>query len=83
MTGMQLSQIPRCLLPHVDGIEPVRDWLKGLPEEDRHTVGVDLATVANRLACWNAAMPFSWRRVMGSAQQFAKPPDRASSLLRS
>lgn len=27
------------------GKEPVREWLKGLPKEDRKTIGIDLKTV--------------------------------------
>jgi len=27
------------------GVEPVRDWLKGLPRVDKHTIGCDIKTV--------------------------------------
>jgi len=54
MTGAQLSQIPVVFYRTSTGVEPVRDWLKGLPEEDRHTVGVDLATVQ---IGWPVGMP--------------------------
>ena len=36
------------------GAEPVRDWLKALPEDDRRTVGFDLRRVQNG---WPVGMP--------------------------
>jgi phage-related protein len=42
------------------GSEPVRDWLKGLPVEDRHIVGFDLMRVQWR---WPVGMPLC--RAMG------------------
>jgi len=36
------------------GKEPVREWLKGLPEEDRKTIGKDIATVE---FAWPVGMP--------------------------
>lgn len=54
MTGTQLSQIPVVFYRMSTGVEPVRDWLKSLPEEDRHTVGIDLATVQ---VGWPVGMP--------------------------
>lgn len=29
----------------VKGKEPVREWLRGLPKEDRRTIGIDIKTV--------------------------------------
>ena len=37
-----------------NGNEPVRDWLKGLPEEDRRVIGYDVATVEYG---WPIGMP--------------------------
>jgi hypothetical protein len=34
--------------------EPVRDWLKLLPEDDRRTIGLDLYAVQTR---WPIGMP--------------------------
>ncbi len=36
------------------GKEPVREWLKALPEEDRKTIGKDIATVE---FAWPVGMP--------------------------
>jgi phage-related protein len=36
------------------GSEPVREWLKALPQQDRHTVGKDLMRVQFR---WPVGMP--------------------------
>ena len=36
------------------GTEPVRDWLKALPAEDRHVIGLDLSRVQFR---WPVGMP--------------------------
>lgn len=38
------------------GTEPVRDWLKGLPVEDRQALGRDLRLGGNGLADRNAAL---------------------------
>src|SRR5437016_1936809 len=38
------------------GREPVREWLKELPEEDRRTVGQDLERVQHR---WPIGMPLA------------------------
>ena len=36
------------------GKEPVRDWLKALPDEDRRMIGKDIATVEYS---WPVGMP--------------------------
>ena len=36
------------------GWEPVREWLQGLPREDRRTIGIDLKTVQFG---WSLGMP--------------------------
>ena len=43
------------------GAEPLREWLKELPEAERHAVGKDLLRVQ---WCWPAGMPLC--RPMGS-----------------
>ena len=45
MIGKQLNEIPVVFYRSSRGNEPVRDWLRGLPVEDRRKIGVDLATV--------------------------------------
>ncbi len=54
MPGEHLHQIPVVFYRTSGGVEPVRDWLKGLPEEDRHRIGFDLATVQ---VGWPVGMP--------------------------
>jgi len=45
MTGERLTEIPVVFYRTSTGVEPVRDWLRSLSEDDRRKVGVDLATV--------------------------------------
>lgn len=54
MTAAHLLEIPVVFYRTSTGVEPVRDWLKSLPDEDRRTVGVDLATVQ---VGWPVGMP--------------------------
>jgi phage-related protein len=45
MIGERLSEIPVIFYRTATGVEPVRDWLRGLPDDDRRKIGLDLATV--------------------------------------
>jgi hypothetical protein len=54
MTGKHLSEIPVVFYRTASGVEPVRDWLRGLPDDDRRTIGIDLATVQ---VGWPVGMP--------------------------
>jgi phage-related protein len=54
MTSEQLSEIPVVFYRTSTGVEPVRDWLRSLPHDDRRTIGVDLATVQ---VGWPVGMP--------------------------
>lgn len=54
MTGKQLKEIPVVFFSTALGVEPVRDWLRGLPGEDRRAIGFDLATVQ---VGWPVGMP--------------------------
>lgn len=42
------------------GAEPVRIWLRTLPEADRRTIGTDPAR-PGRMAHWHAVMPIARR----------------------
>jgi phage-related protein len=55
MTG-DLKRIPAVFYRSSNGGEPVRDWLKSLPSEDRRIVGFDIATVEFG---WPVGMPTS------------------------
>ncbi|MEX0828265.1 MAG: type II toxin-antitoxin system RelE/ParE family toxin [Haliea sp.] len=57
----ELKRIPVVFYRSVNGTEPVRDWLKGLPEADRRIVGFDIAVVEFG---WPVGMPLC--RSLGS-----------------
>jgi len=48
------QKIPLVFFRSLNGKEPVRDWLKELPENDRRAVGLDLTRVQYR---WPIGMP--------------------------
>lgn len=54
MPGKQLNEIPIIFYRTSVGVEPVRDWLQGLPDDDRRKIGFDLATVQ---VGWPVGMP--------------------------
>ena len=54
MAGDRLSEIPVIFYRTAGGSEPVRDWLRSLPSEDRRIIGNDLATVQ---VGWPLGMP--------------------------
>ena len=45
MAFTSLASIPVVFYRTSGGNEPVLDWLRGLPPDDRRAIGVDLATV--------------------------------------
>ena len=45
MTPKHLPEIPAFFYRTTGGTEPVLDWLRSLPPEDRRAIGTDLATV--------------------------------------
>ena len=65
------------------GNQPVLDWLKDLPREDRHAIGQDLMRLQWRWPVGMPALPESWRRSVGSPQHLAEQPDRPCEFLRS
>ena len=54
MTGTRLNEIPAVFYRTAGGTEPVLDWLRSLPPEDRRVIGTDLATVQYG---WPIGMP--------------------------
>ena len=54
MTCKKLSEIPVIFYRTPLGAEPVREWLRDLPSNDRRIIGVDLATVQ---VGWPVGMP--------------------------
>lgn len=49
-----MIEIPVVFYRSPTGAEPVRDWLRGLPEGDRRVIGADLALVQ---VGWPVGMP--------------------------
>jgi phage-related protein len=54
MAGTRLPEIPVVFYRTTSGVEPVRDWLRSLPNDDRRKIGIDLATLQ---VGWPVAMP--------------------------
>ena len=54
MPDKQLTEIPIIFYRTSTGVEPVRDWLQGLPDDDRRRIGFDLATMQ---VGWPVGMP--------------------------
>ncbi len=52
--GAQPHKIPLIFFQPRPGVEPVRDWLKDLPEADRRAIGKDLLRAQWR---WPVGMP--------------------------
>ena len=57
----QLQKVPLVFFRTLAGSEPVRDWLKGLPEVERQAIGRDLLRAQWR---WPVGMPLC--RPLGS-----------------
>lgn len=51
---MRLAEIPVVFYRTLGGTEPVLDWLRSLPADDRRAIGTDLATVQ---VGWPLGMP--------------------------
>ena len=54
MSIRHLIEIPVVFYRNSLGVEPVRDWLRGLPDDHRRKIGLDLATVQ---VGWPVGMP--------------------------
>lgn len=54
MSPARLIEIPIYFYRSASGGEPVLDWLRSLPAEDRRNIGVDLATIQ---LGWPIGMP--------------------------
>jgi hypothetical protein len=64
------KKVPAAFYRTEMGMEPVREWLRFLPPEDRKIVGDDLQTIDHRvrLARRHAGLPLARRRSLGAAQ---------------
>ncbi|MFO1429489.1 MAG: type II toxin-antitoxin system RelE/ParE family toxin [Candidatus Competibacteraceae bacterium] len=54
MADARLTEIPVVFYRTTGGVEPVREWLRSLPDDDRRKIGTDLATVQ---LGWPIGMP--------------------------
>lgn len=54
MTEPKTKRLPAVFYRSSSGVEPVRVWLKGLSDEDRRVMGLDIATVEYG---WPVGMP--------------------------
>ena len=54
--GLMADRIPLIFFRTSAGNEPVREWLKALPQDDRRAVGQDLERVQHR---WPVGMPLA------------------------
>jgi hypothetical protein len=84
------QKVPLIFFRSGKGTEPVREWLKGLPEADRHAVGKDRLR-----AQWRWPTPFrvrsdqrrgdpdkKWLGVQGPKQPVTRVQGRTRSLAR-
>ena len=72
-------KIPLVFYRSASGSEPVREWLKDLPQDDRHAVGLDLMRTQFR---WPVGMPLC--RPMGQGLwevRTALPSNRIARVL--
>jgi len=75
------QKIPLVFFRAPSGSEPVREWLKGLPEVERRAIGKDLNAGAVAMAGGHAIVPPARRRVVGSAHRLADEADRTCADL--
>ena len=54
MTADRLTEMPVIFYSTAGGAEPIREWLRDLPPEDRRAIGADLSTVQFG---WPVGMP--------------------------
>jgi hypothetical protein len=58
--------IPLLFFRTAAGTEPVREWLKELPDEDCDAIGRDLERVQHRWPVGHATRTTDWQRLVGS-----------------
>ena len=76
---MAVKKIPLVFFQTPSGNEPVLDWLKELPREDRHAIGQDLMRVQWR---WPVGMPLCHNLRNGLWEvRSALPSDRIARVI--
>ena len=61
------------------GNEPVREWIKELPKQDRQTIGDDLRQASVRLAYRDASVQATRKGSLGVEVNVSKSPHRKSA----
>jgi hypothetical protein len=77
----QRRKIPLIFFRLRPGQEPVREWLKELPEVERHAIGKRPIAGAMAVASRDAAMPPVGKRTMGGSDGHADETDGARAAL--
>src|SRR5215469_8071926 len=72
----QPKKIPLIFFRTVNGSEPVREWLKELPEEERQAIGKDLLRAQWR---WPVGMPLCRARGSGLWEIRTDPPTKRTA----
>ena len=78
---LQPNKIPLIFFRTLAGSEPVREWLKQLPEEERQAIGKDLLRAQWRWPVGHAVVPRDGRRTMGNPDGPADEADGARVAL--
>jgi antitoxin HicB len=76
MATTRLIEIPVVFYRSAGGAEPVLDWLRHLPPDDRRAIGTDLATIQFGWPIGMPALPPIGSRLVGSPQHAAEPSYR-------
>src|ERR1700728_3100818 len=76
------QKIPLIFFRTAAGSEPVREWLKGLPEVERRSIGKRPLAGTMALANWYAAMPGDGRRPLGNPHRSADEADGPGAAVR-
>lgn len=82
MTPARLIEIPVVFYRSAGGAEPVREWLRSLPAQDRRVIGGDLATLQ---VGWPMGMPLCralGAGFVGDAEQSAEQANGATVVFR-
>jgi len=74
----RLVEIPVAFYRSPTGVEPVREWLRGLPAEDRRGIGRDLATLQ---VGWPIGMPLCRSLGAGLWELRSNLPSRRTARL--
>jgi hypothetical protein len=80
--GVGAQKVPLVFFRTDAGREPVREWLKGLDESERHAIGKDLLRAQWR---WPVGMPLCrpWEGVYGKCERTCPATARRASSFRS